>query len=244
MKKTVKQTAPSIPPKQEAAARDVVKDLFTPVGPLGQACQSWYSLNLPVVRQILPERYSEFVDLYRIEKRKNIDFVTYGVSDFILGTVVRVGGREVFDSFSLFSSKFRQQLDLLQSCIDRLDSALSDIQGTLEAELFDDELNAARELKKKGHLRAAGALAGVTLERHLGIIARNRQVSTGKRHPTISDFNEAFKNSQIYDVPTWRFIQLLGDLRNLSVHSKGRDPTKTEIDDLITGVEKILKTVL
>jgi hypothetical protein len=149
----------------------------------------------------------------------------------------------VVNAFGAFTSKFEKQLTILSSCLDRLDSFLSDIQGTLQAELFDDELDAAEELTKKGHLRASGALCGVTLERHLATVAKNHSINIGKKDPTISDFNDAFKNAGIYDVPNWRFIQRLGDIRNLSAHFKNREPTKDEIDEMIKGVQKVLKTI-
>lgn len=41
----------------------------------------------------------------------------------------------------------------------------------------------------------------------------------------------------------FRHIQLLGDLRNKCDHKKDAEPTKQEIDDLIGGAEKIIKTV-
>lgn len=35
----------------------------------------------------------------------------------------------------------------------------------------------------------------------------------------------------------------LGDIRNLCDHNKDRDPKKEEVEDLISGVEAIIKTV-
>lgn len=34
-----------------------------------------------MVRQILPERCQEFIELYKLEKRKEIDALTYTISD-------------------------------------------------------------------------------------------------------------------------------------------------------------------
>jgi hypothetical protein len=217
----------------------------TPKKSLHQAYQDWYSKSLPVVRQILPERYQEFIEQYKVDKRKEIDYLTYTISDYLLGLRVTRGldQQEVVNPFRAFFSKFQQQLTILVSCIGRLDSVLSDIQGTLQAELFDDELSAAEELMKKGHLRAAGALTGVTLERHLATVAQNHGTKISKKEPTTADFNDSFKTEGIYDVPTWRFIQRLGDIRNLSVHFKNREPTKDEIDEMIKGVQKVLKTI-
>ena len=51
------------------------------------------------------------------------------------------------------------------------------------------------------------------------------------------------KDNDVIDTPTWRFIQHLGDLRNLCDHNKDRVPKKEEVDDLIAGVVKIIKTI-
>ena len=145
--------------------------------------------------------------------------------------------------FNAFSNRFTIQLAILHSCVSRIDEILADIKGILQSNLFDDELSAAEELFKKGHLRAAGALAGVTLECHLATVAENHEVKISKKNPTIADLNEALKIAEVYDVPDWRFIQRLGDIRNLVVHNKDREPTKDEIDDLIKGTQKIIKTI-
>lgn len=209
--------------------------------------QAWYSKALPVVRQLLPERYREFQDQYKLEKRKDsaIDFLTYSISDYLVGLAVTRGyyKEEVVNPFSAFSSKFQHQLTILASATDRIDSLLADIEGVLQTELFRHELDAADDLLNKKHLRAAGALAGVSLELHLGRVCVNHHVSISKKAPTISDFNEALKAAAVLDVPTWRHIQRLGDIRNLCVHAKERDPTIDEATDLLAGTRKILATV-
>jgi len=208
--------------------------------------QSWYTRSLPVVRQLIPERYQEFQEQYKLEKRKHteIDFLTYTISDYLIGLHITRGWEkeEVVNPLSAFTSKFQHQITILKSAEDRIDSILTDIQGILQSELFDNELDAANELLKKGHFRAAGALAGVTLESHLSKISANHNLKFNKK-PTISDFNDELKNNGIYDIPNWRFIQRLGDIRNLCVHAKERDPKKYEVDELIKGVEKVIKTL-
>jgi hypothetical protein len=42
---------------------------------------TWYSEALQVIKQILPDRLADFVKQYKDEKRKQIDFLTYGVSE-------------------------------------------------------------------------------------------------------------------------------------------------------------------
>ena len=111
------------------------------------------------------------------------------------------------------------------------------------ADLFDSEMDKASELLKDGFLRSAGVIAGVVLEKHLNQVCLNHNVKIKKKNPNISDYNDALKKEGVIDVPNWRFIQRLGDLRNLCAHKKGREPTKDEVNEVIKGVEKVTKTL-
>ena len=71
----------------------------------------------------------------------------------------------------------------------------------------------------------------------------NLSVNISKKAPTIADYNENLKTSSVIDIPTWRFIQLLADIRNLCDHNKNIEPTIEQVNDLINGVEKVIKTI-
>ena len=86
-------------------------------------------------------------------------------------------------------------------------------------------------------------MAGVVLEKHLAQVATNRSITTRKKNPAISDFNDLLKNGGVLDTPSWRLIQRQGDIRNLCDHNKQREPTLEETDELINGVEKFTKTL-
>lgn len=207
--------------------------------PTARPYQIWYTKTLPIIRQLLPERYKEFQDLYRTEAKGEQN---YSIHDFLIGILLE-GTYSRFESNVTFLMRFQTQLMLLESAESRIDFLLSDIQGTLQAEMFDDEIDAAEELFKKGHLRAAGTLAGVTLERHLAAVLANHDLKLAKKSPTIADLNNELKTQGVYDVPDWRFIERLGDIRNLSAHSKEREPTKVEVSEMIEGVKKVIKTI-
>jgi hypothetical protein len=74
-------------------------------------------------------------------------------------------------------------------------------------------------------------------------VAANHSVTVPKEETTIRDLNDPLKLGKAYDFSTWRKIQLLGDLRNLCSHQRNGDPTKEQVEDLITGVNSIIKSV-
>lgn len=207
-----------------------------------QEYETWYSEAQQVIKQIIPDRLNDFIKLYKEEKRKEITFLNYTISDYMIGLRTSRFGKTVADSSAAFP-KFEQQLNILKSAEQRFESSLFDIKQILQAEIFDNELDSARELLKKGFIRGAGAIAGVVLERHLSQVCQNHKLSIRKKNPTINDYNEILKNKDVIEVSTWRFIQHLGDLRNLCDHKRKREPTKDDISDLIEGVDKISKSI-
>jgi hypothetical protein len=160
----------------------------------------------------------------------------------MIGLQTTRGGIVLTDAKSAFP-KFEQQLNILKSAEARLESSLYDMVEILQADFFDDELEAAKELNKKGFVRGAGAVAGVVLEKHLGHVCSKHGLKSARKRPTINDYNQILKDSDVIDTPTWRFIQHLGDLRNLCDHNKDREPKKEEVEDLMTGVSKTIKTL-
>lgn len=213
----------------------------------GRKYQSWYSRALPAVEQLLPERYVEFRELYRFDKEpKRLTVVSYVISDYIHGTVQMdgIGGnrKEAFDSVGVALGKAAFQVDILASAEARLKALITDIEGTLEASLLDDELETATELLGAKHLRSAGVLAGVVLERHLATVIANHEISYRKKRQ-IGNLNNALKEANVYDVAQWRQIQRFGDIRNLCGHDGEREPSAEEVEELIRGTEKIIATV-
>ena len=93
-----------------------------------------------------------------------------------------------------------------------------------------------------GFLRASGAICGVVLEKHFAKVCDNHNITIKKKNPTIADYNDNLKDV-IYDTIEWRRIQRLGDIRNLCDHNKDRTPTKEEVDELILGTDRIIKTM-
>lgn len=200
--------------------------------------EPWYTKSLSVIKQITPDRLQDFTMLYSNPKRKNLTLSNYCISDAIKGT------EDYFLNYGPWSASISigQQLGMLKACLESFDSQVYNIQTILQADIFDSEIESAKYLVQKGFLRAAGAICGVVLEKHLAWVCKNHNIDIKKKTPHISDFNDALKDN-VYDVVEWRRIQHLGDIRNLCDHNKDREPTKMDLEDLISGTERVTKNI-
>ena len=205
--------------------------------------QPWYSEAKALLRQLLPDRIDDFTRYYEKPKtRKDITFENYTIEDYLQGLTVTFGGEKVVGPDAAIP-RFQQQLSIVKAIQGRLVSSLFEIRQLAQADLFDSELDAAKELAKNKFHRAAGVVAGVVLERHLKDVCGSHGVTLRKRSPQISDLNNALKDANVVDTAQWRFTQHLGDLRNLCAHDKKKEPKPEQVDDLLDGVSKVTKTV-
>lgn len=209
--------------------------------------QSWYSEARAVIRQLLPDRLADFIRHYEKPKpRKDITYENYRIEDYLQGlNVTRTFGiqKEMVVGPDAAIPHFRQQMSILKSVRARFETSLFDIRQLVQADLFDSEIDSAAALSKNGFLRAAGAVAGVVLEKHLAQVCTNHSLNLTKKAPTIGDFNNLLKDASVIDIAQWRFIQHLADIRNICDHSKKTDPTSEQVGDLISGVAKTIKTL-
>jgi len=191
----------------------------------------------------MPERAADFKGYYQpLKPRKEILYSNYTMEDYLRSITSRYL-EDIIVEPSAAIPILAQQLMIVQSLERRFESSLFDIRALLQADLFDDELDTAEEINTKGFSRGAGAIAGVVLEGHLKTACINHRLSVPKI-VAISKLNDLLKNSDIIDQSTWRFIQHLGDLRNICDHKKNTDPNSEQIQELIAGTRKITKTVL
>jgi len=196
--------------------------------------QQWYTKSLETVRQLIPNRLEDFKILYKNEKRKSQGYTERDISQYL-------SGDKIPEQF--ISLKVLQQRNILISAHERLDSVLHEIKDIVQADIFDSEIESARFLLKQGFLRASGAICGVIIEKHFGSVCSNHNLKIVKKDPTINDYNEGLKNAGILQTEMWRFVQRMGDLRNLCDHNKKQEPTRENVADLIDGTDKIIKTI-
>jgi hypothetical protein len=224
---------------------DKAQEIIQRLPVFNETYQTWYSEAKVLIKQLLPDRLPDFVRLYEKPKpRKDITYENYRIEDYLQGLTITRG----YDKQKVLGPEaaiphFRQQIAILNSLKLRFESSLFDIRQLVQADIFDTELDAARELARQKFTRAGGVLSGVVLERHLGQVCDNHSIKVAKKTPTIADLNNALKEANVIDIPQWRYIQHLADIRNLCAHDKKVEPTVEQIDDLLNGVAKVVKTI-
>jgi hypothetical protein len=207
------------------------------------AYQPWYSEAVAVVKVLLPLRYNDFVRLYEKPKsRKEITKDNYVIEDYLNDTVVTAGfDKKVVAGPDAAIPAFEQQFHIIGGILTTIDSSLLDIRREIQANLLDAELDKAVLLAKYKQYRAAGVIAGLALEKHLEQVCGRHQFKATRK--TIADFNELLKKNEIIDFPAYRQIGLLAELYQLCLQNKKREPELAEVDDLINGVDKMIKTI-
>jgi len=204
--------------------------------------QRWYSEALALLEQLLPSRVADFARLYeRPKNRKGLTHETYRIEDYLQGLSATLGLQKIAGPEAAVPH-FEQQLAIVEAAEARLESSLFEIRQLVQADLFDSDLAAADELVKHKFTRAAGALAGVVLEKHLLQLCADHKIKVNRKNPAISDFNDLLKSAGAVDVSQWRLVQHLTDVRNKCDHGRPPEATVEEVRDLIAGVGKVTKT--
>ena len=187
--------------------------------------QDWYSSSSALLeRNYNKERTSEFKSEYENNIKK----------------IISANYMSQNTEYKLVDS-FKHQASILNALPQYLEHRLSDIELTVASILMGDELLEAEYLLKKGFIRVAGALAGVVLERHLKMRCdKNEPKLKYPKNANISKLNDILKDNNLLDIPEWRKIQYLGDIRNKCDHDKKVEPKKEEVTELISKVKEMI----
>ena len=93
---------------------------------------------------------------------------------------------------------------------------LLSMESRIRANVGDDFLTQATDLLASGYPAASMVLAGGVLEDRLHTLCTGGITWTGSG--SLSKYNDALVKANVYDKPTWRRIQSIGDLRNDAAH--------------------------
>jgi hypothetical protein len=214
------------PELREAARRlDLVK-----------AYQAWLTAASALVRRLAPDRLAELEACYRPPERTDITPESYGIADYLLGIAARRPAPGGLDGTALFAHLWRTQAAILASALDRLESVLGRIEGALLADLLDRQLADAEDLLRKGHARAAAALAGLVLERHLSRLAADLGLTFRRLSPSVPELSGALQKAGALDAAAARQVGRLAAAHEACLKADDREAAQ----DLLAGVADLL----
>ncbi len=116
---------------------------------------------------------------------------------------------------------------------------LETLEAQIRALVHDDFLQQAKDLLASNYHVAAMVLAGGVLEDHLKKLCTTNGL-TWNGSGSISKYNDACRQGNVYDQAKWRRIQSIGDLRNQAAHGQGGNVNSSDVDDACKFTERFI----
>ena len=113
---------------------------------------------------------------------------------------------------------------------------ITSIKNLVQAELFDSELDQARELLSSGYKGPAAVVAGVVLETALKDLCDQHSIPNAK----LDKMNADIAKLGVYNKLQQKKITALADIRNSAAHGDWQSFTDTEVSEMIRDVENFL----
>lgn len=117
---------------------------------------------------------------------------------------------------------------------------MSSYRKLAQAEVFDNELDQAKELCESGYYQAAAVIAGTILETTLKTICIEKDMPTGK----LDKMNADLAKENLYNKLTQKRITALADIRNSAAHGNNSNYTSNDVVQMISDVERIITDLL
>ena len=113
---------------------------------------------------------------------------------------------------------------------------LRSVGSLVHAQLFNDELEQARELHASGYNAAAAVVAGVVLETTLRKLCGDNGIAVAK----LGKMNADLAKAGFYNVLVQKRVTMLADIRNKAAHGDTASFTDADVTDMIAQVERFV----
>lgn len=181
--------------------------------------QTWFTSSTILIKEYLPHREEEFVKVYE----KILAYLRFKIETWKPVNKVYVDG---------FIDVFDIQRSIFLAIPSVIDLKEFELRRLISGDLVDDELEEAQLLFKNKHYRAAGAIAGVALERHLKTLCDTSTPPVPyKKKDTIDPLATALYKAEKMDITMLKKIQHLASIRNRCDHPE--EVEEKEIEELI-----------
>ena len=113
---------------------------------------------------------------------------------------------------------------------------LNSVRNLVQAEVFESELDQARELLSGGYSSAAAVVAGVVLETTLRQLCTDSGIPVGK----LDRMNSELTKAGAYNLLVQKRITALADIRNNAAHGRTGQFKDNDVSDMISYVESFV----
>jgi len=110
------------------------------------------------------------------------------------------------------------------------------MKSLVQAEVFESELEQAKELIQKGFTVAAAVIAGVVLETGLRELCTKQAIA----HASLDKMNVELAKAGVYSMLQQKRITALANIRNSAAHGKQNEFTEEDVKSMIHEVEIFL----
>lgn len=143
--------------------------------------------------------------------------------------------------FDGYPEIFDKQKSLFMALKDDYEKGLlTSIRSLIEADIFDTELEQAKELLTSKYKLAAAVIAGIVLETALRSLCDKVNIPHGK----LTKMNEDLTKAGVYNKFQQKSITTLADIRNSAAHGKDSEFTHENVENMIRDIESFLATHL
>ncbi|MDV7213086.1 DUF4145 domain-containing protein, partial [Azotobacter beijerinckii] len=117
---------------------------------------------------------------------------------------------------------------------------LNSVRNLVQAEVFDNELDQAKELLSSGYASAAAVIAGVVLETTLRNMCSDNGIPFGK----LDKMNADLTKQGVYNSLIQKRITALAGIRNSAAHGKIEEFSKDDVSSMISEIERFVASIL
>ncbi|QNM92378.1 DUF4145 domain-containing protein [Arcobacter cryaerophilus gv. pseudocryaerophilus] len=144
-------------------------------------------------------------------------------------------------SYEDYSNVFDRQKALFLAFKDDYEKGLiSSMKYLIEANVFDTELEQAKELLSNRYKLAAAVIGGVVLETALRSLCDKEKIEHGK----LDKMNADLAKAGVYNKFQQKSITALADIRNSAAHGKDSEFTHENVENMIRDIESFLANYL
>lgn len=189
--------------------------------------EGWHSQGRFLVSAYLPNRESEFENLhdnFRKALMCEVDIDNAGsYQRKLLGPI-------------------KSQKAILQSIPDKVEIEELKARKQISEKITIDEIQRAKTLIEESHVRPAGVVAGVALERHLLTLCETSDQDLDFGYMDgIASLAKTLSNAGEIDDNKERQLEYLGGIRNDCSHANKEEPNKAEVERLIDQSQEFIQ---